>query len=493
MSKLSLWKTICLLCVLYTVGAISSPAQTFTTLLSFNGTDGANPYYGSLVQGLDGNFYGTTNQGGANCAPYGCGTVFKITPGGTLTTLYSFCAQTNCPDGYYPYAGLVQATNGNFYGITFDGGTNNGGTVFKITPARKLTTLYRFCSPTDCTDGDGPAAALVQATNGNFYGTTYFGGANTSCNDGTGCGTVFKITPAGTLTVLHSFDATDGANPEAGLVQATNANFYGTTFDGGANGPGGTAFKITPAGTLTTLYNFCAETGCPDGERSLGVLVQAANGQFYGTTELGGANNGGTVFKITARGTLTTLYSFCSQTGCTDGKVPGAGLVQATNGKLYGTTEYGGANGGGTVFEITAAGKLTTLYNFCSQTNCTDGADPSAGLAQATNGNFYGTTTSGGASSNCSGGCGTVFSLSEGLGPFVETLPTSGTVGAAVIILGNNLTGSTSVTFNGTAATFTVVSSTEIRTTVPTGATTGKVKVTTPKGTLTSNVNFRVP
>ena len=194
------------------------------------------------------------------------------------------------------------------------------------------------------------------------------------------------------------------------------------------------------------------------------------------------------MFEITPEGKLAILHSFHR----TDGAFPEAELVQASDGNFYGTTSKGGAKGGGTVFEITPGGKLTTLYTFCSKSNCTDGDFP-VGLVQATNSNFYGTTLEGGTSSACgSRGCGTVFVLSVGLGPFVETLPTSGKVGSPVFIFGNNLTGTTSVTFNGTPAKFKVVSSTEITTTMPSGATTGPVKVTTPKRTLTSNVNFRV-
>jgi uncharacterized repeat protein (TIGR03803 family) len=192
----------------------------------------------------------------------------------------------------------------------------------------------------------------------------------------------------------------------------------------------------------------------------------------------------GTVFKITAGSKLTTLHSFDG----TDGADPYGGLVQATNGNFYGTASGGGSSGNciggcGTVFKIRPAGKLTTLHGFAGA----DGELPEAGLVQATNGNFYGTTANGGTL-----GEGTVFSLSVGLGPFVETRPTFGKAGATVVILGTNLTGATSVSFNGTAAKFTVVSKSEIKTTVPTGATTGKVKVTTPKRTLTSNLVFRV-
>ncbi|MGB6675309.1 MAG: choice-of-anchor tandem repeat GloVer-containing protein, partial [Terriglobales bacterium] len=206
-----------------------------------------------------------------------------------------------------------------------------------------------------------------------------------------------------------------------------------------------------------------------------------------GTTAEGGTNTSGTVFKITPKGKLATLYSFCSQTNCTDGATPYAGLVRATDGNLYGTTRFGGANNSGAVFKINPEGKLTTLYSFCSQTNCADGEFPQAAPVQATNGKFYGTTSGGGANMS-----GTVFSLSVGLGPFVETCPTSGEVGTTVIILGTNLTGATSVSFDGTPAEFKVMSSSEVTAEVPNGATTGKVKVKMPGGTLASNLVFRM-
>ncbi len=469
--ELRAWKRVYAVFLFCVMTAIASPATTtFTTLASFDGM--WDSQYGSLVQGLDGNFYGETAGGGANFY----GTIFKITPSGTLTTLHSFAGSPN--EGGNPYGGMVQAANGDFYGTTEEGGVDNYGTVFKITPGGTLTTLHSF----DVADGMSPYAGLVQASNGNFYGTTEEGGAG-------GCGTVFEITPGGTLTTLHSFDYTDGETPVAGLVQAINGNLYGTTAAGGANGDG-TVFKITPGGTLTTLHSFDGTDGAyPDAS-----LVQASNGNFYGTTYTSGAYGFGTVFEITPTGTLTTMHSFCSvvQNGeCTDGFYPFTGLVQATDGNFYGTTYGGGANGYGTVFEITTAGTLTTLYSFCSEgtyPNCTDGDSPLTGVVQATNGNFYGTTEYGGANDLD----GTVFRLSNGLGPFVLTRPASGKVGAAVIILGINLTGATSVTFNGIEATFTVVSNTEITTTVPTGATTGKIEVVTPLRTLKSNVAFRV-
>ena len=221
-------------------------------------------------------------------------------------------------------------------------------------------------------------------------------------------------------------------------------------------------------------------------------MIQATNGDLYGTTTYFGASSegGGTVFKITPDGALTTLYSFCSLTNCADGLGPYSGLVQATNGDFYGVTNAGGAYNGGTIFDITPSGVLTTPYNFCPQGlfNCPDGYGPFAALVQDTNGTLYGTTPGGGAYSYY----GTIFSLSVGLGPFVETQTTVGKVGAHVKILGTDLTGATSVSFNGTAADFTVVSPSLITTTVPAGATTGKVEVATPSGTLSTYVPYRV-
>jgi uncharacterized repeat protein (TIGR03803 family) len=484
-----------LLFALCAATAIPLSAQTFTTLHIFDSADGADPE-AALVQARDGNFYGTTANGGANLY----GTVFEITPSGTLSTIYSFCPNSGCTDGENPYGGLIQAADGDFYGVTLGGGANSGsclnvpcGTVFKITPGGTLTTLHSFCSQSGCTDGQYPEAGLVQGTDGNFYGTTDEGGANNS-------GTVFRITPGGTLTTLYTFcsqsGCADGGFPVGALVQATDGNFYGTTEGGGANcvtaGGCGTVFKISPGGVLTTLYSFCAESLCADGEYPYAGLLQAADGNFYGITPGGGgANNDGTVFKITPDGTLTTLYSFCSKSNCTDGENPYGGLVQATDGEFYGITYLGGSGDFGTVFKITPSGKLSTLYTFCSRAGCTDGEDPFAGLLLATNGNFYGTTSAGG--DGCFSGCGTVFSVS-GLTPFVETLPASGKVGKVVEILGTNLVGVTSVSFSdgGTGATFTVVSNSLITATVPTGATSGFVKVYTALRTLKSNKRFIV-
>jgi uncharacterized repeat protein (TIGR03803 family) len=484
------WKSACAVFLFCALAAIASPAQTFTTLLDFDISNGSFQRSASgqaLVQGLDGNFYGVTGNGGANCTTQGgmgCGQVFKITSTGTLTTLYSFCSGTNCSDGWLPLGGLILGTDGNFYGTTNAGGEGSAGTVFKVTPEGALTTLYSFRDT--LVDGAYPYAGLVEAANGNFYGTNPLeGGSN-----GGGQGTIFGITPQGNLIGVYSFpclisNCASGAQPYGSLVQASNGDFYGTNREGGANGAG-TIFKFSAHnGMLTTLHNFGSKG---DGSQPYAGLLLAADGNFYGTTPLGGAHyTAGTIFRMDAAGNETRLYSFCSQPHCTDGSTPEAPLVQGTDGNFYGTTTRSGAHGYGTIFAITPGGTLTTLHSF----DVSDGAYPAEALVQGTDGVFYGLTPSGGPGGIFNGN-GTVFSLDVGLGPFARTNPTSGKVGTAVVILGNNLTGTTAVSFNGVAATFTIVSATEITATVPAGATTGRVTVAATGGTLTSNVNFRV-
>jgi uncharacterized repeat protein (TIGR03803 family) len=309
-----------------------------------------------------------------------------------FTTLYSF---TGVLDGDTPLAGLVQADDGNFYGTTTQDGGYGYGTVFQITPTGNLTTLHAF---TGGMDGRSPQGSLIQGTDGALYGTAYTGGA-------IGSGTVFKITTTGTFTTLYSFSYTDGANPTSALVQASDGNLYGTTYSGGANGSG-TVFQITSTGTFTTLYSFSSESSKgtnSDGANPFAPLVQAADGNLYGTTNRGGIYGNGTIFQITRSGVLATLYSF---SGGIDGAWPQAGLIQASNGNLYGTTYSGGANQDGTIYQVTTGGKFTTLYSFSKalENANADGAQPAAALVQGMDGNLYGTTVNGGIS-----GTGTIF------------------------------------------------------------------------------------
>jgi uncharacterized repeat protein (TIGR03803 family) len=325
-----------------------------TTLYSFNGgNEGAAPDV-ALVQGSDGYFYGTTDNGGTNGH---WGTVFKISTNGALTTLYSF---TGGNDGGCPVASLVQGSDGNFYGTTVYGGTGGGvfgyGTVFQISTNGALMTLYAFGSITnangDPLDGSGPDAAMVQGSDGNLYGTTEYGGTNSYFVPGRGggywvsFGTVFEITTDGAFTSLYSFTGgNDGYWPN-GLVQGSDGYLYVTTYASGV-------FEITTNGSLNNLFPL---------DVGLNGLVEGSDGYFYGTTDNGGTNGYGTVFKISTNGALTTFYSF---TGNTDGGNPDAGLVQGSDGSFYGTTPLGGANNFGTVFRLTIVPEFqaTTLTN----------------------------------------------------------------------------------------------------------------------------------
>lgn len=460
------WRIIFAACAFLAASAAS--AQTFTTLAYF--TDGSN-VFSSLLQGTDGNLYGTSNNGGTN----GLGSVFRISPDGALTTLYSFCSESNCMDGFFPFGALALGKDGNFYGTTQNGGSGGLGTVFKITPTGVLTVIHSF----NGSDGSGPEAGLALGTDGNLYGTTGSGGAINGCLGQ--CGTVFKITPSGALTTMHSFDGNDGALPSAALIQGIDGNFYGTTDSGGTGncngGSCGTVFKITPAGIFTSLHSF----DFTDGERPVAPLMQASNGAYYGTTSEGGdagskgcSGGCGTIFKISSGGTFATVHKFFFS----DGGALQSGLVQATDGSLYGESPEGGT-GYGKIFSLTLPRTLTTVYSFSSSSQGGGGT----AVVQLTDGNLYGTY----------GVPGAVFRLDMSLAPFIAFVLPTGKVGQTAQILGQGLTGSTVITFNGIpATTFSVVSDTYMTAVVPAGASTGPVVVSTPTGTLTSNKNFRI-
>ena len=302
-----------------------APSGTESVFHSF-----ASMPWAGLIQGSDGNFYGTTASGGTN----GHGTVFKITPSGTATVLYSFPA-----GGSEPYCGLIQGSDGNFYGTTGANGTSDDGTVFKIISSGTETVLHAF--PKAGTDGQTPYAGVIQGSDGDFYGTTYNGGAH-------GFGTVFRVTPSGTETVVYSFaGGSDGEHPYAGVIQGSDGNFYGTTYQGGANGYG-TVFKLTPSGTETVLHTFAG--GSSDGANPEAGLTQGSDGNFYGNTYQGGAGGFGIVFEITPSGSETVLHAFAG--GGSDGANPSANLIQSSDGNLYGSTGAGGISGDGTFFEV---------------------------------------------------------------------------------------------------------------------------------------------
>lgn len=435
--------------------------KPLTTLAVFDTRNGAGPL--SLIQGSDGAFYGITSQGGVHNG----GSVFKVTNSGMLTTLYSFCAQSNCTDGAFP-TGSIEGTDGFFYGTTLEGGNVSGsGNVFKITKAGGLTTLYNFCAQQNCADGENPNP-LVQGADGAFYGTTQIGGTK-------GAGTAFKITSGGVFTTLHTFTGSDGAAPAFAMIQANDGNFYGITAGGSSTGSI-TVFKLTPQGTVTTLHTFCNKPICPDP----GNLIQAADGNLYGTRILykkGAVSGDPIIFKLTLEGVLTTYYSFCSPSEVCNYSV--LGLIQGSDGAFYGITD----NDSGTIFNLSQSREFKVIDTF----DGANGYGPTA-LIQGTNGRLYGTTL--GSASDGIGG--TVFRQAVGLEPFVVLQGTLGAVGAVVNILGNNLEGTTSVSFDGVSATFTVISGSEIQATIPDGATTGPVVVTTPGGLLTSSVVFTV-
>jgi uncharacterized repeat protein (TIGR03803 family) len=384
--------------------AISSSAALITfdasgALFSFNGPDGGYPS-AALIQGADGNFYGTTTYGGGGDS----GTVFRMNPNGLVATLVSF----NLTNGAQPGAALIQGADGNFYGTTTYGGTSNYGTVFKMTTNGTLTTLLSFNN----SDGAEPYGALVEGSDGYLYGTTEGGGTN-------GDGTAFKMTTNGTLAATFSFDGADGAEPYGALVEGVDGNFYGTTQDGGTNNYG-TIFRMTTNGALTSLYSFQNS----DGAYPQSTLVEGTNGIFYGTTTEGGTYGQGTIFSMTTNSVFTNLYSFQSA----GGSYPRGGLAQGADGNFYGATTEGGTYGEGTVFGMDTDGAVTSLFSF----EGANGSYPSAALIQGRDGNFYGTATYGGVGYDglSASGNGTVFRLAVAFtpgAPLIVTQPASQT------------------------------------------------------------------
>ena len=480
------WKEIGIICFLVAGMTVMLDGQNVTTIVSFNNNA---PPYGqgvydtgpvALVQGRDGLLYGTTIHGGM----FGAGTAFKTTTTGTLKTLHHFGSTSI--DGAYPESGVTLAANGAFYGTTLLGGSFSEGTFFKLTSGGTLTILFKF--PSDSAHGGQPDAAPLQASNGQFYAADGSGGANA-------CGIIFKIAGTGVLTPLFQFPnvpfcGTGGKPGE--MIQATDGNIYGTVWQGLNGTNNGSIFKMDLSGNVTDLYDFQAS---PDGANPVG-LVEGSDGNFYGTTEYGGANNAGMIFRMTPNGGITKLGDF--GTPANRGNHPRAPLIQATDGNFYGTTQGGGnqcgTSGCGTIFQLTPAGVLSTIYEFNYANNNNTGPwSPLGPLTQDTDGTFFGVTAAGGTNTSCNLGCGTIYHMTvAGIGPFVALDPTAANVGKAVAILGQGFVGTTSVKFNGVAATFTVKKNTYIAATVPVGASTGFVTVTTPRGTLKSNVPFQV-
>jgi uncharacterized repeat protein (TIGR03803 family) len=391
---------ICTVSLFLLAAATTAFAQTLTTLHNFTGADGDGPA-ASMILARDGNFYGTTFLGGSQEG----GTIFRTTPSGSFSVFYNFCSQSQCHDGSSPEAGLVQGSDGNFYGAAGNGGSGESGdgTAFKVASNGTLTVLHNFCTLSGCADGAGPESTPIQGTDGNFYGTTIYAGSGLG-------GVVYKVSSSGSFSVLYSSDPAHGSILN-GVIQGADGNLYVTADTGGANGVG-TVFKVTPSGSATVLYNFCSQSDCTDGSSPNAGLIEGSDGNFYGTTLNGGINNQGTIFKITSSGTLTVLHSFTAN----DGGGPTASLFQGADGNFYGTAYNGGANGAGVIFGMTPSGSYTLLHSFAG----TDGSHPRGGLVQAPNGSFYGTTFTGG-----SHNMGTVFQLTIPLIPTTTALTTA--------------------------------------------------------------------
>lgn len=534
MKSLTLSHHALVLAVLTLAAASLLQAQTYTDMFDFNGTNGCCPTYpGNLAQGRDGNIYGATLNGGTSFR----GNIFKMTPSGTYTDIHDF----DLTNGGYPQGGLSMGLDGNFYGATYQGGAHSAGTIFKITPSGTFTLLYSFTNGTDgafpftppVSAADGnlygmtgnstnhvvykitktgvfsvlatlPAqsyGALLLGTDGKLYGTTLYGGTFNG-------GTVFSVTTAGVLKTLWNFTNATGYSPLAGLIQGTDGNFYGAASNGGSSG-GGVIYKITSAGVYTDLFNFNSSSSA-NGKFPDGALVQGSDGFLYGTTSGGGSSNAGVIFKIKTNGTLfSVLYNFDT----THGSTPASALLLHTNGKIYSMTSSGGAHSQGVFYSfdnglkpfasavVLKSGKVGASVGILGQ-----------GFSTATGvlfGNGAGTFTTTGdtymTATIVAGATTGVITVKEPGGNLLTPLkfkitptitsftPPSGPVGTSVAITGMSLLNASAVKFGGVAATtFTVNSNTQVTATVPSGAVTGKITITTPGGTATSATNFTV-
>ena len=441
----------------------TAAAATFNTIHTFTPASDGNVPFPALVQGADGLLYGVNSTGGRSDN----GTIFSLGLGGGNFSVLNTFTQTN--QGTTPEGGLVQARDGNFYGTTNTGGSGGYGTLFQCVPSTgKLTILSQF---TNDDPGGNPDGALIEGVDGDLYGTARYGGVDNF-------GTVFRTDLAAltTVTLAEVTGGLAGYYPQSDLIQATDGNFYGTTEQGGTDNLG-TFFQVTPAGVYTTLYSF---TGGADGSNPLRGVVQGTNGSFYGVCTQGGSNQGGAVYRIDYIGTsfaFTPLYSF--NPAFLDGSNALGNLVQASDGNFYGTTAGGGLYGDGTIYEITPTGAYILIYSFADGT---DGSAPVAGLTQASDGSFYGTAA------GTNGEAGTIFRVDLGLSAPIPRpeflLPANASAGDTILIKGDNFVGATAVSFagaNGTrvvAASFAVLSKTVVQAVVPAGAFTGMVTVT---------------
>jgi uncharacterized repeat protein (TIGR03803 family) len=450
---------VSLLCIALVLAPALLQAQTYTDLHDFDCTaEGCQPSAPALLaEGRDGNLYGTAFAGGTS----GMGTIFKMTPAGGMTTIYNFSGL----DGQSPDGGLTLGPDGNFYGTTELGGADNFGTVFKVTPAGGLTTLHSF---TNLGDGYTPRGAPVLGRNGSFYGTT-------CSQNGPWIG--YSVTSTGVFTVLTG---SIPPCPFGGLILGSDGNLYGSSQVGGLTYQG-TVFRMTPAGTVSVLDSF----NNSDGYYLYGSVVQGVDGFLYGTTRAGGSGQGGVIFKLSLAGNFTLLRQF-DVNSLTDGYYPDAGMVLATDGNFYGATDIGNGSGSvvdGNLFKINSNGNYNLEYAF----DGAHGSDAIGTLMQHTNGKLYGLATEGGAHFQ-----GVAYSLNVGIKPFVRLASPDSTVGKTIQIVGNGLQSATSVTFGSVQATFTANSQNYLSAIVPANAVAGFVTVTTPTAAFRSNRKFQV-
>jgi len=415
-------------------------SQEYVLLHNFDdgSVSGEGDFPGSLIPGPNSTFYGVTTQGGVN----GSGTVFNLSANGLGTVLSGLGGA----DGGAPQ-GLVLGPDGNYYGTTQNGGSANQGTVFKVTPRGAVTLLHTFGDTTVANDGANPQAGLIVGDDGSFYGTTQYGG---SAN----LGTIFKITPQGAVTILHSFGDTsvtnDGAQPVAALVEDGGV-FYGTTLSGGSAGDGA-VFSMTRSGIVSILHSFGDTSVTNDGQLPHAALVfdPASPGNLYGTTVDGGSLGRGTIFKITTLGAVTILHHFGDGTVANDGTYPIAPVLifdqPMTGPTFYGTTPTGGAAGDGTIFTMDSSDNVTIIHNFGDGTVPNDGQTPMSGLCLDASGNLYGTTIGGG------DGSGTMYAIVANLNPPSAIVPSgpwtcTGTLPAGLSF--NTATGEIAGTWSG--------------------------------------------
>jgi uncharacterized repeat protein (TIGR03803 family) len=458
-----------------TITAQNMPAQLFA--FSCKGAfqqscaNGGEPFM--LIQASDGNFYGTTLVSQAGISNPQGGSIYKITPAGQFTLLFTFSpgAGNNYPDGDLPGAALVEGMDGMLYGTAIFGGGNNAGVIFKIgKDGSGFQVVHNFCSQANCADGSTPVG-LIQTKDGNFYGSVSSGGAH-------GFGAIFKMMPSGAFSLLHSLDGVNDAYEPSAIIQASDGNFYGTDHGTDFNGQ---VFKVTPSGRFTVIHVF------PFDDFAISPLLQASNGNLFGVSAT--YTGGQQLYELAPTGGgFQSFPAFAPLIGV--GNVPA--LIEASDGNLWETTFEGGEFGAGSIRTLSRQGAVTRTFSF----NGLDGGFPDSRLLQGADGKIYGTATGGGMVGKGLTADGTVFSLDAGLAPPEAAItafkPGAGMVGAKVAIRGNHMIGTTAVSFNGVSASFTVLNVNFIVATVPAGASTGSIAVTNAGGTVVSAKQFVV-